>query len=528
MFSVGVTDASGKAASAALTLVVLAASGSPQVFYTDIIAGPTTGGENGLGCYLSIFGINLVEQVTIGGVPVANYRSLGPAIVAPKFNPPLQQLVVQVGPVPTGTIAVGGVDSGITFTAQPGPIYFVDPVNGNDSNDGTIGRPFQHIQTSSGGGALKGKVPGTYVVCRAGTYSTLGLNSRLVQFYTFGGTAPTGGAGAGYFTITSYPGEVAQFAAPAGSKGGIHGSNDYVCPYVAISNLHISGDPTATDGPVDFQSDSNYWRVVNCELGPWLATNSAESGGIAGNGTGIKVYGNYIHDITGTAQETHGIYFDSSNHTATNCEAAWNWIVNMKGGSAYQCYNGSGPATPFTGMTVHHNYLDTAAKYGINFADASQSCAAWDNVVVNMSSYALRTNNLMGTPAVSFVHNTIVGCAYPYGNSDGSSIASGYVEIKNNILANPKSGWVYNGGTISAVAFANNLYFDSAGKQKAKYSGDATGIYGDPKFASTTDYHLQAGSPAIGAGAVGLHQAVPTDLDSKPRPVPPSIGAYEN
>src|SRR5262245_58722938 len=33
-------------------------SGAPYVLYTDIASGPSTGGENGKGAYLSIFGIN--------------------------------------------------------------------------------------------------------------------------------------------------------------------------------------------------------------------------------------------------------------------------------------------------------------------------------------------------------------------------------------------------------------------------------------------------------------------------------------
>jgi hypothetical protein len=51
-------------------------------------------------------------------------------------------------------------------------------------------------------------------------------------------------------------------------------------------------------------------------------------------------------------------------------------------------------------------------------------------------------------------------------------------------------------------------------------------ISSDPKLVSPgTDFHLQSGSPAIGAGTPipGLNR----DIDGKVRPNPPSIGAYE-
>ena len=46
----------------------------------------------------------------------------------------------------------------------------------------------------------------------------------------------------------------------------------------------------------------------------------------------------------------------------------------------------------------------------------------------------------------------------------------------------------------------------------------------DPAFVSTTDFHLQAGSPCINAGIdVGLT----TDYDGQAVSDPPEIGAYE-
>src|ERR1700759_4543646 len=87
---------------AALTRCVAAAASAstPLVLYTDIASGPNSGGENGKGAYLSIFGKNFGStglgtrtKVTIGGVAVASYRFFG----ASKARADVQQISVQIG-----------------------------------------------------------------------------------------------------------------------------------------------------------------------------------------------------------------------------------------------------------------------------------------------------------------------------------------------------------------------------------------------------------------------------------------------
>jgi hypothetical protein len=113
-------------------------SGAPYVLYTDIVAGPTSGGENDKGVYLSIFGKNFgssglgsTVKVYVNDVEVDNYRRLAVS----RGRPDVQQITVQVGAIghPTpGTalpikVVVDGVVSNTnhTFTVQPGDILFV-------------------------------------------------------------------------------------------------------------------------------------------------------------------------------------------------------------------------------------------------------------------------------------------------------------------------------------------------------------------------------------------------------------------
>src|SRR3990172_5337954 len=55
---------------------------APIIFYTDILNGPNTGGENNNGIYLSIFGKGFgatrgTATVTINGTEVATYKQWG-------------------------------------------------------------------------------------------------------------------------------------------------------------------------------------------------------------------------------------------------------------------------------------------------------------------------------------------------------------------------------------------------------------------------------------------------------------------
>ena len=61
--------------------------------------------------------------------------------------------------------------------------------------------------------------------------------------------------------------------------------------------------------------------------------------------------------------------------------------------------------------------------------------------------------------------------------------------------------------------------------KQSGFAGVNGNIGADPKFVNSSagDFHIQAGSPAIGAGT---HTGAPAyDLDCQPRPNPPAIGA---
>jgi parallel beta-helix repeat protein len=141
-----------------------------------------------------------------------------------------------------------------------------------------------------------------------------------------------------------------------------------------------------------------------------------------------------------------------------------------------------------------------------------------DNVIYGNHDTGINVKT--GAANTKLYFNTIYNNA---GLVDGGGIHIGSgitgTIAKNNVMSTNGGGdWVDNGtGTVSDY----NETKDATG------IGAHTLINSDPLFvgAATNNFHLQATSPAKGAGiAIAL---VPTDFDGVTRPNPPSIGAYD-
>lgn len=228
-----------------------AVGAAPVLLYRSTNACPVNStGENGLGGYLSLYGLNFGTdlskiKVLIGGVEVANYRSVGKAAgdgsggigqgVYETFG--IQCIRVQVGALSglsVGTtypisITVNGIglanpsSSGVffnpdvaialTFVPINGRVIFVDPVNGTNptvgvvptganaaTGDGGFSHPVQDLQTyTTGASAFGGALtcpnsqtttptttttlpPGTQIVLRGGTYTNYLTNTSFGQY----------------------------------------------------------------------------------------------------------------------------------------------------------------------------------------------------------------------------------------------------------------------------------------------------------------------------------------------------------
>jgi hypothetical protein len=563
-------------------------AGAPYVVYTDTLSAPVSGGEGGQGGYLSIFGrgfgassgLGTTTKVYIGGVEVANYRYLGQSKVAGKLG--LQQLTVQVGALggaAAGTalpvkVVVGGVASNVnnTFTPTSGRVLFVS-LSGQDSTAvaGDISKPWRYLQNNGAGtGAYYASRAGDQVVLRGGNWSdTNGVDGTWMRASS--GSSARNGTASAWIHFTAYPGPVngnaiedVHYTTPSGRSGGIAGPWSAITgtsgEYFAVSNLRmdVNASAAADAAPINFQYVAGPWRVVNNELGPWpvAGVSAAQAAGIAGEGIGMQILGNHIHDIGGTsALENHGIYVDTRTQ---NWEIAYNWIHDITGGSLLQFNDNEGGAgtaklvhggtwAGFTGMRVHHNWLENAAKYGLNISDPGAGTGqvelrAWNNVIMGTKLPPVRMNSTATTMDITLAYNTIYnamvsnsGSGNGYFRNEGRG--SGAIRVFDNLLAFGAStiggtSWFYDySGSSAGWTFKNNLYWD-AGRGVAAPSSDTAKVSGDPKFvnAGAGDLSLSATSPAVDKATQALSFTVSDDftaLLTRPLGAANDIGAFE-
>jgi hypothetical protein len=530
-------------------------SGAPLVLYTDLISGPSSGGENNKGAYLSIFGKNFgssgmgtTVKAFIGGVEVGGYRYLGPS----KGRSDIQQLTVQVGALGNpalGTalpiqVTVNGVASNTdqTFMVNPGRMLFVDNVAGNDSTAvaGDITHPFRHVQTSTLSQGAWGQVqPGDFIVLRGtGTpWTDVGFENYFMRFRDKSGSAPTGAAATGAIVVMGYPTEDAYIRGTlaAGQKMGcISAINGQSYPgmgqWAVISNLRI--DCEGYDGPISQEIYGHHWRVVNNDLAASTAPTSGSSvprmAGITGNGTGSVWLGNHIHDIQGSPQECHGIYIDGDG----SYEIAYNLVENIRSGNGFQIYvNGGNGSSVANNVNFHHNLIHDVSKHGINLADNAQNgIVVFDNVVYNVQYAGIRFNTTLLSGAkiynnTFYATNLSGNTAYGLLTND-RLLPLGAASLENNIFW-PANNMAYTGGVVGLAVLIgtarNNIFYGGSG---STLGGSL--ITADPMFVSASgdDFQLAPGSPAIGAGATDVTSLVTTDYDLVSRAAGIDIGAF--
>jgi len=539
---------------------------APVLLYTDIVSGPTSGGEGGKGAYLSLFGRNFGNgvagtnlKVYIGNSEVAGYRTFG----ASRGRADIQQVTVQLGalgnqgagtPLPI-RVVVDGAPSNTdhAFTINPGRMIFVDPQNGNDATAvvGDIGHPYKHVQNASDFGASAwGQVrAGDFLVLRGGTYTDVGYEQYFLRFMIrvggvpdrSSGSAPTGTTGTGPITVLGYPGETAYIDAdaathPGGGLSGLNGENYPLAgKWIVIANLKVEGG--GYDGPISQQIHGDNWRIVNNELVAYTGVTSGPSpsrmGGITGNGANSVWLGNHIHDIQGSTNEAHGIYVDGDG----SYDIGYNDIHDIHSGKGIQLFaNGGNGSDVINHVRIHHNSVRRVTQYGINIADGSQDdIAIWNNLVTDAASGGLRfnTNTLHGCRIYNntfYANNTVGSEIYGVLMNDWG-FPSDALDLRNNIVW-ARSGTAYTGGSVGFDGAIGTITRNLWHGGNDGHAFDADPLDGDPQLvAPGTDFHIgNAASIAVDSGDPAAATLVRDDYDAaRPRPQGSAIdiGAWE-
>ena len=508
------------------------ATGAPHINYTDLNVGSGSGGDNGNGVYVRIFGSNFGSSqgsstLKLGGNLVTNCSLCSWTNTA---------IIAQLGSAAsTGNIMVtvnGLASNGVPFTVAPTTIVFVSP-NGNDGNNGSFGTPFKTWRAafnSVTGNDNNSPSQNTVIYLEPGVNVSTddGRGYSATMSTDLGGSSPTS-----QLSIVGYPGGTVNVGS-TGVSNGVHGWGKNI----TLADLTIIGQSSAID------AEAGNIRIINNDL-----SCPAPPAGVGGTACILAetttptdtwaFQGNIVHNTGGNVDKTyHAVYFSTG---ANHADVGWNNIgQNFQGYCRSIMFHASSGAN-LSDIHVHDNTITGGYCDAIGLAsvDPSQGTVeAYNNVishvaiasnpygVANEVGIAVNSDPASSTSGtVQIYNNTVVDAGgYTIGNQNGCFgvvTAGAGMNLTNNICSQPTSSEPYIESGSTNVTGSHNLWFGAG----AAPSWDSAPVAASPDFVSATNFALQPASPAKHAGTSAITS--PIDVVGTQRGNPPSIGAYE-
>lgn len=310
--------------------------------------------------------------------------------------------------------------------------------------------------------ALDAVLPGQTICFRAGTYP-MSSAGRYSQTLNRSGTSSRP------IIITNYPGEVAI----------LHGSTRASGAYANFLGTPESAPGLIFEGPTGPGSNLDLIDVMNTHDVTFdhveIRSGNYHAGFYQYRGYNIKLLNSYVHDNgVPSSNLDQGIYWDE---TARGGNLIANCVIEHNAAQGIALYAGSSSFEP-SQVTIEDNTIVDNGHYGI-------AVYGTRNIIVN---------NILANNGARF-------------NSQQLGIEHGSDHfIDSNIL------W-------SSTASQQGMY-NPVG-QRVTHSIIQNPLFADP---AKHNYHLLAGSPAIGAG--NAKYPAPLHDDGGKRTSAPEIGAY--
>lgn len=335
---------------------------------------------------------------------------------------------------------------------------------------------------------------------------------------------------------------------------------------VTITNNTIGG--TGAGGSITDNIVGSYsmYAIENDLASPTITGNTIRN--MAGNSTGASlIISSGIIDV-GTGTAGHNVSQNTIHSLSNNSGAASNSIYALYAslpttGTNIVARNfihslsitSSTATSQLVGIVAaagNANYQNNIVRIGIDAAGSSvgldlQLYGIFEIAGTNNFSY--NSSYVGGSPAVStqttfaFVSNVVTNARNYRDNifwnarSNGSGAGKNYAIAVGGTGVNPAGltsnfNDLYATGTSSFVGLYNATDQLTLANWQAATGQDANSISADPQFRNVTgdatnvDLHLQASSPAVGAGTPIA--GITNDFDNDPRPASnPDIGADE-
>ncbi|MBU4259808.1 MAG: right-handed parallel beta-helix repeat-containing protein [Proteobacteria bacterium] len=319
-----------------------------------------------------------------------------------------------------------------------------------------------------------------------------------------------------------------------------------------IKGLYIDAGSVTHAGGIGLLINSASTTVNNNSIDPRFTLYNGTS--IVRNGMGIRctvtdnlnsnisnlyVGYNSVRSVYGYGINLTG-WFNPTGKLSINAIVEHNNLIdgNPTGGidtDGLSCGDSiSDPTTNYYSGIIFRN--NTVNSYGNSGGQSTNSWrdVVWEyNLIINCGSSTAGWGGISGGINTSIVNNTIIN-SKGYGVYINSASPHSAI-VHNNLIYNVESCGAISGIGIggnwgSTTATSNNLIFGNNGSSLETGFSNLNGIYTNPIFISTTDFHLQSTSPCINSGVFipGLHDRPDmTDMDSLPvDSMEIHIGAY--
>ena len=526
-----VSDVNGQAGADAVRLVTAGSppppppsSGGPAILFTDVEAGPISGGPGNRGVPIAIFGKGFgatrgTSKVTIGGVEVASYLVWGQGNAN---NTALDMIVVQPGAITTAgpvvvTVAGKASNADHRFTPSVGKIYYVAPT-GVDSAACSESQPCATILNT----VTTRMQPGDALLARGGSLNDDEIWIRGDQGHSGTLAAPK--------IVRNYPGEVPAFK--IANRPVIVDAD-----YITLSGFHFRNGKSLVVG---FETSRGN-RIVN---NTFRGTIGFDALGTHGND--LTIAGNDC-DVTASSVGTQGHCYYISN--GSNIRLLYNVGRGSPGYNIHifdQRRRAGDIRRVIANVLVEGNLLAASPERSgliVAMGDEDGIGNHIDGVTIRNNIFV--ANSFAGIAIGGNVRNVKVYHNTFYRNGrqgltiyDEPSISG--VEVFNNLFdqttnANCRANcsWyadahVQKGARAVGVTLSNNFY--APGAALLLGTADTAAAIGAPGFVNpaTGDYRLATGSAAIDKGL--LLPSVTVDFDGQPRNqgARPDAGAFEH
>ena len=484
---------------------------APAIFFTDILSGPSSGGQENAGAFVTLYGVGFgamrgSSTVTVGGGAVRSYPVWSDARITVQLGPQVHSgdVTLHLGAVP--------VVAPQPFTVRVGRILFVGP-QGSDGANGSFARPWKTLVHAKD--ALK-----------AGDilYVENGVTQDALDRYDAALSIVSSGKEGAPIAMLAYPGAQPVIGSATGPRIAMRTPNvDRKSDHWVVAGFRFVGNMQALD--LTWSED---WRIVANEFtcpkgfGPDGCVETAVVKRVA-------FLGNYVHDISEprTGKSYHAVYFSTDS---SEIDVGWNTIARVRACRAVQFH--SSPIDARTGLNqysldVHDNVIHDVVCDAVNFATVDPSrgpVRARNNLIFHVGTgpdpqdgsadyscvYVQGGANRgpPGSGTVDVSHNTMYGCG-DRGNTDSGLLAlsagstAQHVALRDNILVSDGSVPFLTEHSTAAplVAERNLVWGDISAHMPDAVAREARVVNPHFRNPSAEDFAVPPDSAAFGMGA---------------------------